>query len=258
MSKGKKLTPIQKKELDKKAEKYAIEFRKKLNLGDEPITDIFSLDFTKKFLLLKFPNEMNISGAYIEKTGREKTYKCIYINTNEPLGRQSFSFAHELYHALYEKSNDVLSVTNASQYDSIEYCADRFASYFLIPRNHLKKELIKIKYKRDKYNISYNQLFELQKKYRVSFMAIVYTIAQLDDKSLIPKNINQHFMKYKYEKYWRDLENRTLEHDINNKLNSVNPVFEWPKEFKENIEKILSEGLVSHEDVEDIYDFFEM
>ena len=89
-------------------------------------------------------------------------------------------------------------------------------------------------------------------------MAIVYTIAQLDDKSLIPKNINQHFMKYKYEKYWRDLENRTLEHDINNKLNSVNPVFEWPKEFKENIEKNLSEGLVSYEDVEDIYDFFEM
>ena len=81
MSKGKKLTPIQKKELDKKAEQYAIEFRKKLNLGDEPITDIFSLDYTKEFLLLKFPNEMNISGAYIEKTGREKTYKCIYINT---------------------------------------------------------------------------------------------------------------------------------------------------------------------------------
>lgn len=27
------------------------------------------------------------------------------------------------------------------------------------------------------------------------------------------------------------------------------------KEFKENIEKNLSEGLVSHEDVEDIYDF---
>ena len=62
MSKGKKLTPIQKKELDKKAEQYAIEFRKKLNLGDEPITDIFSLDYTKEFLLLKFPNEMNISG----------------------------------------------------------------------------------------------------------------------------------------------------------------------------------------------------
>ena len=41
-------------------------------------------------------------------------------------------------------------------------------------------------------------------------------------------------------------------------LNSVNPVFEWPKEFKENIEKNLSEGLVSYEDVEDIYDFFEM
>lgn len=49
MSKGKKLTPIQKKELDKKAEQYAIEFRKKLNLGDEPITDIFSLDYTQEF-----------------------------------------------------------------------------------------------------------------------------------------------------------------------------------------------------------------
>ena len=65
-------------------------------------------------------------------------------------------------------------------------------------------------------------------------------------------------MKYTWPKYWEDLEKKTLANDKNNMLNSVNPVFEWPKEFKENIEKNLSEGLVSYEDVEDIYDFFEM
>lgn len=257
MSKGKKLTPIQKKELDKKAEQYAIEFRKKLNLGDEPITDIFSLDYTKEFLLLKFPNEMNISGAYIEKTGREKTYKCIYINTNEPLGRQSFSFAHELYHALHEKSNDVLSVTNAYHYDPVEYCAERFASHLLIPRTHLKKMLSNIKGFKSYYYIKQDLLFKLQKIYGVSFMAIVYAIDTLEDKEIIPDNIKK-YMKYKWPKYWEDLEKKTLANDKNNMLNSVNPVFEWPKEFKENIEKNLSEGLVSYEDVEDIYDFFEM
>ena len=46
MSKGKKLTPIQKKELDKKAEQYAIEFRKKLNLGDEPVSAPYWVSFT--------------------------------------------------------------------------------------------------------------------------------------------------------------------------------------------------------------------
>lgn len=258
MSKENKLTKLQKCELDKKAEKCALEFRRKFNLGEEPISDIFSLDCTKEFLLLKFPNDMGISGAYIEKAGREKPYKCIYINTFEPIGRQKFSFAHELYHIFYEKSNDVLSITNASQYDPIEYCAERFASYLLIPRNHLKRKLSNIKGYRDYYFIKTEELFDLHKIYGVSFQSLVYTISELDNKNLIPKNINSSFAKYYKEKYWQELSDKTIKYDKSNLLNSIKPTFEWPDEFKENIEKNLSEGLVSHEDVEDIYDFFEM
>jgi Zn-dependent peptidase ImmA (M78 family) len=258
MSKENKLTEVQKLELDKKAEKCALDFREKFNLGDEPISDIFSLDFTKEFLLLKFPNEMGISGAYIEKAGRENSYKCIYINTNEPIGRQNFSFAHELYHRFHDKSNDVLSVTNASQYDPVEYCADCFASHLLIPRMHLKKLLLNIKGYRCHYYISKEELFDLQKIYGVSFQSLVYTISKLDNKSLVPKNINSSFAKYYNEKYWEELKQNTERYDKDNLLNSVDPVFEWPRGFRENIEKNLSEGLVSHEDVEDIYDFFEM
>lgn len=257
MSKESKLTKVQKEELDKKAKKCVLDFRKKFNLGDKPISDIFSLDFTKEFLLLKFPNEMGISGAYIEKLGRENPYKCIYINTFEPVGRQSFSFAHELYHIFYEKSNDVLSITNASKYDPVEYCAEGFANNLLIPRTHLKEELLKLKSYRKDYYIKQEQLFDLQKIYGVSFMALVYTIFYLDDKSLIPKNINT-YMKYRFEKYWDELDKNTTKYDRYNLLNSVEPIFEWPKEFRADIEKNLSEGLVSYEDVEDIYDFFEM
>lgn len=258
MSKGIQLTRAQKEDINKKAQKYALEFRKKFGLDDEPIQNIFSLDFTKEFLLLKFPNEMGISGAYIEKKGREKKYKCIYINTLEPIGRQSFSFAHELFHIFYEKSNDVLSKTNANQYDPVECCAECFASYLLIPRTHLKRELGNIRRGKKTYCIRYEELFDLQKKYGVSFQALVYTISKLDDKSLIPQNIHSNFAKYYKKEYWDELTQRTEKYDKNNLLNSVNPVFEWPMEFKKNIEKNLEEGLVSYEDVEDIYDFFEM
>lgn len=249
------ITKMQKEELDKKAKRRASEFREKLNLGDEPIGDIFSLDFAKEFLFLKFPNEMGVSGAYIEKTGRENPYKCIYINTLEPIGRQHFSFAHELYHAFYEKSNDVLSKTNASKYDPVEYCAERFASYLLIPRTHLKRNLLRIK-PFGRFNIRIEHLFDLQKIYGVSFTALVYTISQIDDKNLIPCNI-RFYMKYVHEKYWNELTILTEKYDKNNRLNSVQPIFEWPKEFRENIEKNLSDGLISKGDVEDIYDFFD-
>lgn len=261
------LTPEEKRILDKKAERYALDFRKKFKLGMSPIDNIFSLDVAKEFLLLKFPNDKKVSGAYIEKMGREKPYRCIYINTIEPMGRQNFSFAHELFHAFFEKSNDVLSVENEWRHDPIEFCATRFASHLLMPRNHLKKELVKLKLSNEvkellkpksytKFNINMEQIFDLQMIYGVSFTALVYTIMQLDDKKLVPNNIEE-YIKYVNEEYWNELTELTERYDSCNKLNSTNPVFEWPEEFKHNIEKNLSQGLVSKEDVEDIYDFFD-
>lgn len=242
--------------LDIEAQAKAKDFRERFNIEEKPIDDIYSLAFAKEFFLLKFPFNKDVSGAYIEKKGRNnEIYKCIYINTYEPIGRLAFSFMHEIYHAYYEKSNsDVISYSQSE--DPIEIKANRFASHILIPRSYLIKELNKIKWNsKNGWGIKYNQLFDLQKELKVSFLALVYAIDELPE-CIKPSNIKV-FYKYKSERYWDELEKRTLKHDKENIYNSCNRVTEWPKGFKENIEKNISDGLIRKEELQDIFEFFE-
>ncbi|ELC8365437.1 ImmA/IrrE family metallo-endopeptidase [Clostridium perfringens] len=250
-----KLDKEEKNKLEKEAEIKALEFRKKYNIKEEPIDDIYSLAFAKEFFILKFPFKEEISGAYIEKKGRgDIKYKCIYINTAEPIGRLSFSFMHEIYHAFFEKSVDSSFSYNQSK-DPVEIKANNFASYILIPRSYLVKRLNEISNGRLGWKISYNDLFKLQMEFKVSFIALVYAIDSLEEK-IKPQNIGV-FYKYKYKKYWGELERKSLAFDRRNNLNSCNLKIEWPRNFKENIEKNISMGISFRDELEDIFDFFE-
>jgi Zn-dependent peptidase ImmA (M78 family) len=241
--------------LRKEAEDKAIEFRKLFDIDEKPIHNIFSLAFAKEFFILKFPFNEKISGAYIEKKGRNKTYKCIYINKIEPIGRIAFSFMHEIYHAYYEKSDkEVFSYTQSK--DAIEIKANEFASFILIPRVYLIRELNKLRGNRRTWTIENYQIFDLQKIFNVSFLAIVKAITDLEDENLKPINLKP-FYKYIHPKYWKELEELTLQYDAKNQLNSCEPIIEWPKGFKENIEKNIKEGIVFKEEVEDIFEFFD-
>ena len=253
----KKLSNDEKVIYDKIARERADEFRSKYMFKD-----INSLEILKEFYILKFPNDLGISGSYIRKKGRDKDYNCIYINTNEPIGRQNFSLMHELYHAFYEKSNEIVSLYKMVAYDSIEFTAERFASYVLIPREILKFELTKIKGSNCIFNICIEQLFDLQEKFKCSFISLVYAISELKNErnDLVPRNINQ-FWKYKNQNKWDELK-RLTDHYIrirNYKVN-YNEADEsqfWPNNFKENIENNIDKGLISKEEVEELNEFFE-
>ena len=62
----------------------------------------------------------------------------IVINSNLPLGKQNFTFAHELYHLHYSSGETKICTFNESfmhrKKDEEEVLADIFASYFLMPR----------------------------------------------------------------------------------------------------------------------------
>ena len=246
---------IDKKQLEKKLNAEVKEkvsfFREKYNIEEKPITNINSLAFAKEFFIIKFPFNGEISGAYLVKKGRNKIYKCIYINTNEPIGRINYSFFHEVYHAFFEKSN-----TNTSEYnqkdDPIEKKANKFASNILIPRSYLSEKLKEISMEKDNWIIKMEDIFELQRIFNVSFQALIYAISELSD--IKPKNIKS-FFKYYNKKHWDELEKKSLEYGIT--LNSSEPKIEWPKGFKENIIRNISDGLIVRSQVEDIFDFFE-
>jgi Zn-dependent peptidase ImmA (M78 family) len=246
-------------ELDNKAYKCANEIRKKFNLGDNPLPDIYSLELSKEFLLLKFPNDYKISGVYLEKKGRDKTYKCIYINTLEPLGRQAFTFAHEIYHSFFELSNDCVCLENKRRKDPVEFTAEKFASYLLIPRIKLVEELKKRCINKSMW-VNEEKIFEMQKIFGVSFQALLYAISELkkhhEYKQFIPKNM-VYLSRYYKPEYWNTLAIDTEKYDSLNKLNSVNPIFEWPKGFKENIINNLDKAVIDITDIEDIMSFFE-
>lgn len=242
-------------ELKKDVIEKVYDFRRKFNIKDEPIKDIYSLAFAREFIVLRFPFNQGISGAYIEKKGRgDKIYRCIYINNREPIGRLAFSFMHEIYHAYYERSGDSVISYNQSR-NPIEKKANKFASYILIPRPYLRKIIMEMKGTKKNWNIKIEEIFDLQYMFGVSFLAVVKAIDEFRD-TIKPRNIKM-FYKYKNKKYWDELEKLTLNYDKNNFLNSCNPRVEWPDGLKENIEKNIKDGIILREDVEGLISFFE-
>ena len=82
--------------------------------------------------VLYFPMKNNISGC----CAKTKEDKVIFINTNNTLGRQNFTLAHELYHLLYENIDEFIGCGLNSNSQS-EKNADEFASSFLMPDSAL-------------------------------------------------------------------------------------------------------------------------
>lgn len=237
-----------------------IEFRHMWQLPGEPIKDISSLVAAKEFLLLRFPNSFGISGIHLKKKDGDKLIHCIYINNADPIGRQNFTLAHEIYHAYFEPSTKGVCMQTNKNDDPVEVRADSFASYLLIPRDKLAQILSVIFVgKSKKYrNISLEHLLKIQKKFQVSLQAIIYAIDELSYfpayYSLIPSNINA-FKKYYKPQYWEEL---IVKSEANScYLNTPNPVYEFPKNFRNNLIKNFQNGKIQREDIEDIFDFFD-
>lgn len=236
------------------------EFRQMWELPNEPIKDISSLVVAKEFLLLRFPNIFGIAGIHLQKKDGDKLIHCIYIDNADPIGRQNFTLAHEIYHAYFEPSTKGVCMQTNKHDDPIETKADNFASYLLIPRDKLAQSLfVLFTGKSKKYrNISLEQLLKIQERFQVSLQAIVYAIDELcnfpDYNSLIPSNINA-FKKYYMPQYWEEL---MIKSEMNNcYLNTPNPIYEFPENFKSNLIKNYKNGKIQQEDIEEIFDFFD-
>ncbi|MGL5086374.1 MAG: ImmA/IrrE family metallo-endopeptidase, partial [Clostridium sp.] len=99
--------------------------------------------------LIKFPiNDENLTAFKIEKN---KT-KFIFINSAVPLEKQIFGGAHELYHTLFNETEveEDLFTSYEKSYDDkdiIEMEANSFAACFLVPKDHLMKEVQKLNIK---------------------------------------------------------------------------------------------------------------
>ena len=161
----------------KSAEYEADRCRRELDLGIEPISDIFEIIERQKILLLRYPSESANLSALIAKD--DEDFSMIYVNSNMPLGRQIFSAAHEYAHFKYHLDNKscwICQPGNTQSNDPEEIFADAFAGRFLLPPEGVKKLFYEMF--GPSHNVSAFMVIRLQYAFKVSFAAMLYSLLQ--------------------------------------------------------------------------------
>lgn len=150
--------------------------RRRLNLGRQPIENIFDLIRTQGIHIFKRQLEdKNISGLYIN---HPVVGHCILINYLDDLYRQNFSAAHEYCHALFDSSQGqevtYLKSSNNNK-PKLEWRANSFAGNFLVPKQGL--ELDYSPTNNDEAWV--NLIRQIAERFRVSSQVVVIRLIEL-------------------------------------------------------------------------------
>lgn len=151
------------------AEKLAEEVREKWKLGLDPIPNMTELLEEKglKVLTTDLPERVSGFTCMVQRPSGLPPLPVIVVNNQFPLERRRFTLAHELAHRLID--------TDSLPDKDEEKAATLFAGAFLIPREHLRREVGK-----HRNALGYKELLDLKRLYRVSGAALLMRMRQLD------------------------------------------------------------------------------
>jgi Zn-dependent peptidase ImmA (M78 family)/DNA-binding transcriptional regulator YiaG len=126
----------------RQAVREAIAVRDHFSLGKEAISNLYALMDEWCIMVYKAnlgrwsPNSKEgISGAFYN---HPELGFCVIVNAQTTPGRQTFTLAHELAHAMYHYAARTI-VSRAGVKNPFEQFADSFASHFLIPTKSLNE-----------------------------------------------------------------------------------------------------------------------
>lgn len=169
-----------------KIEKQAAEFRNKFGFTSSDPIRLKSLLIKLNVVTLFKPLSDTFSGMAI----KVEDNRFILINSNHSIGRQHFSICHELYH-LYIQENftphHCLSGVFNSR-DKIEYSADLFAAYLLMPKDGIMSLVPDEQLKKDK--ITLETILKLEHYFSCSRSAL---LNRLKEMQLISANSIEKF-----------------------------------------------------------------
>lgn len=164
------------------AEDVALEERRRLGLGDQPIINLRSLlewDVGLRiFYSESLPSSVAGMYAYVTDLGC-----CILINRKHPAERRRFSMLHEYAHVIVDRDKpgiDYLSVPGRKPAN--ERFADAFATAFLMPATSIRRRVMEIVSMSNDFQVA--DLCRLAHAYFVSVEAMTLRLEYLD---LIPK-----------------------------------------------------------------------
>ena len=163
----------------------------------------------------------NVSGA----SCRLDDLNCILINRNEPIGRQSFNLAHELFHLMTWDIFPPKPIDQAQPESKphSEKLADCFASALLMP----KESIVKYFQTLDTGMPTLKRLESVAKRYHVSVAAAYYRLKSL-----------KLIQKVDEEYYNLQIKN----HFVDNSMTIPPP---YSKGFAEILNEAIHKGLVS-------------
>ncbi len=151
------------------AEQLAKDVRKAWKLGLDPIPNMTELLEEKGLKVLTVPLPDRVSGftCLVGRGEAQPPLPVIVVNDQFSLERRRLTLAHELAHRIIEP--ECLSPKDE------EKAASLFAGAFLMPREHLLKEVGK-----HRNALGYSEIVDLKHLYRVSGMALLMRLRQLD------------------------------------------------------------------------------
>lgn len=214
----------------------------------------------KGYFVIEFPNELGISGITMIKDTRMETSKhiCIYVNSREPKGRRYFTYAHELYHVLFESSSQNVSYYNSE--DVVEKNADYFANEIIFNREKMVEIIFRMNLSCHQ-ELDFDDIIKIQENFNASFIAVLSNFAKMKKNETdpmllkrIPK-INSSLYKYKSSKYWDELIHNSQSFT---NLNNYDNRFYAQAKFIENLINCYNKEFIGIDEYSSFMNFFDM
>jgi len=188
------------------AEKMAEQERRRLDLGNASISNIFSLLEQNGLHVWRHPvpAEMKISGVYVFFEYKQAAFAL--VDSNLSVGQQILTASHEYGHYLKDRYDgpvidnpDIFIEDYITLYHGREKFAQTFALHFLLPPNKVKEIIQKdIRSK----TMNFEDIIYLTRYFDVSLLAMLQTLRKLE---VISPSQFKEFQKRDEEKFEDDL-----------------------------------------------------
>jgi Zn-dependent peptidase ImmA (M78 family)/DNA-binding XRE family transcriptional regulator len=205
-------------------EELANNLRREWNLGNDPIPSMTALLEEKgiKVIAVDVPKKLSGLTGDVRRPEGKPSVPVIVVSTQFTIERRRFTLAHELAHRIIEGTKGDLK---------IEKAMDRFAAAFLIPKEHLKREVAGA---RDGLP-PYNEIVRLKHFYGVAAAAILMRLKDIG--VLSDSSVSYAFQTY--ARFWRTAEPLPL--DPSSECGKL----ERPTRFERSVYWALADRLIS-------------
>jgi Zn-dependent peptidase ImmA (M78 family)/predicted transcriptional regulator len=125
---------------DYEVEEYAHKARNFFNLGSAPLRDLKSFLESQGYHVFAAPfgqSKADISGLFFM---HPELGPIIAFNENQSYGRAIFTMIHEMAHSLFHYNRPTI-LCRSMDSRNVEFFAERFAAYFLMPGEALHEQL---------------------------------------------------------------------------------------------------------------------